>query len=297
MLTLEHHCLDLRYATLRTSSRSKERRLVASLAHNGQLAPVVVVASAEPNRYVLIDGYKRTRALERLHVDVVRAMLWDLQEPDALICERLLRRTDADGPLEQGWLLQELQQRFELDLGELARRFDVSKSWVSRRLALVEQLPESVHQAVRAGFIVAHAAQKYLVPLARANREHATKLSERIGNLALSTREVGALYAAYKQADEDGKEFVVTRPELVLRSQQESAVTNPDPHPDPVERLENDLRVLTAITRRLYGIVREDLIKRLPPTRRQRFKLAIDQVALDIEGVQAAFVKEYPSDA
>jgi ParB/RepB/Spo0J family partition protein len=296
-LALEHHCLDLRYATLRTTSRSKERRLLASLAQNGQLIPVVVVASPDPNRYVLIDGFKRARALERLQSDVVQAMHWELEEPDALICERLLRRTDGDGPLEQGWLLQELQQRFQLNHAELARRFDVSESWVSRRLALVQQLPESVHEAVRAGRIVAHAAQKYLVPLARANREHATKLSKCIGNLALSTRQVGALYVAYQQADDAGRELVVTHPELVLRAQQESAASNSDPHPDPVEQLEQDLRVLTAVARRTSRTLHEGLVKRLPPEQRQRFKLAIDQAALDIKVTQTTLAKEYPSHA
>lgn len=298
MLTLEHHCLDLRYATLRTTSRAKERRLLASLAQNGQLVPVVVVPSSETNRYVLIDGYKRAQALRRLHSDVVQGMLWELEEPDALICERLLRRRDGDGPLEQGWLLHELQQRFQLSLGELARRFDVSTSWVSRRLALVQQLPDSVHEAVRAGRIVAHAAQKYLVPLARANREHATKLSESIGGLGLSTREVGVLYAAYQQADDDeGKDLVVTRPELVLRARQQVAATKSDPYPDPAEQLENDLRILTAVARRTCRTLREDFIKRLPPTRWQRFKLAIDQAAIDIHSFQDAFAKEYSSDA
>ena len=37
-----------------------------------------------------------------------------------------------------GWLLAELEQRFGYGLDELARRFDRSVSWVSRRLALVE---------------------------------------------------------------------------------------------------------------------------------------------------------------
>jgi hypothetical protein len=40
-----------------------------------------------------------------------------------------------------------------------------SVSWVSRRLALVRELPESIQEHVRRGEIVAHAAEKYLVPL------------------------------------------------------------------------------------------------------------------------------------
>ena len=38
----------------------------------------------------------------------------------------------------------ELEQRFGDGLEELARRFDRSTGWVSRRMGLVELLPESV---------------------------------------------------------------------------------------------------------------------------------------------------------
>jgi len=45
---------------------------------------------------------------------------------------------EQETALEQGWLLAELEQHFGYGLEELARRFDRSVSWVSRRLALVE---------------------------------------------------------------------------------------------------------------------------------------------------------------
>jgi len=48
-------------------------------------------------------------------------------------------------------------------LDELARRFDRSVSWVSRRLALAEVLPEAIQQQVREGQILAQVALKYLV--------------------------------------------------------------------------------------------------------------------------------------
>jgi hypothetical protein len=60
---------------------------------------------------------------------------------------------------------------FDYGLEELARRFDRSVSWVSRRLALVEVLPEAIQQQVREGQILAQVALKFLVPVARQNLE------------------------------------------------------------------------------------------------------------------------------
>ena len=70
-MDLECHQLGRRYEPLRTRDPRKERRLLASLAEYGQQLPVVVVAADE--RFILVDGYKRLRALTRLAQDWVRA--------------------------------------------------------------------------------------------------------------------------------------------------------------------------------------------------------------------------------
>ena len=61
--------------------------------------------------------------------------------------------------------MAELELRFGYSLEELALRFDRSVSRVSRRLALVESLPEAIQQQVREGKLSAQLiAMKYLVP-------------------------------------------------------------------------------------------------------------------------------------
>jgi ParB family transcriptional regulator, chromosome partitioning protein len=60
----------------------------------------------------------------------------------------------------------------------LAQRFDRTVSWVSRRLSLVRTLPEAIQQHVHDGHLVAHAAMKYLVPLARANAGDCLRFTE-----------------------------------------------------------------------------------------------------------------------
>ena len=85
-MELEYHQLDLRYEALRLRRRERERRLLADLSERGQQVPVVVVGlEGEAQRYVLIDGFARTRALRRLGSDTVRATVWELCEPEALL--------------------------------------------------------------------------------------------------------------------------------------------------------------------------------------------------------------------
>ena len=144
-MQLEFHQLDRRWEHLRARRPERQGRLLASLAASGQQTPIVVVAVADqPGRYWVIDGYRRIAALEQLGRDTVEAVVWPLGEAEALVLDRSLRWGKRETALEEGWLLAELEQHFGYGLEELARQFDRSVSWVSRRLALVELLPESV---------------------------------------------------------------------------------------------------------------------------------------------------------
>ena len=103
--------------------------------------------------------------------------MWPMSEAAAVLLDRSLRLSEHETALEVGWLLSELEQRFGYSLDELARRFDRSVSWVSRRLALVELLPEAIQQQVREGKIGAQVAMKFLVPVARQSLEDCQRMA------------------------------------------------------------------------------------------------------------------------
>jgi ParB/RepB/Spo0J family partition protein len=246
-MKLEFHQLDRRYEHLRSRDRQGQRRLLASLAASGQQTPiVVVVVSGKPDRYQVIDGYKRIAALEQLGRDTVDAVVWDMSEADALVLDRSMRLSAKETALEQGWLLVELEQRFGYSLEDLARRFDRSVSWVSRRLALVEQLPETVQQRVRAGEISAHVAMKYLAPVARANLTDCQRMAEAFSKYRFSSRQAGELYAAWRDASSSMRQRILDSPQLFLKAHQQ---VSPQPG-SAAEELMRDLAMVLAITNR-----------------------------------------------
>lgn len=256
-MELELGQLDRRYEALRMRNPSRERRLLASLSEHGQQVPIVVVRASEGDHFVVVDGFKRLRALVRLRQDTVRGACWEMSEPEALIIDRLLCGSEGDSALEQGWLLRDLVDRFALRPEELARRFDRSVSWVSRRLGLVRDLPEAVQERVRCGQVVAHAAMKYLLPLARANAADCLRLLEGLGAHKPSSRAVGRLYAAYLSAAGRTRERLLRDPLLFLRVEEESR----RPPTDPADQLLADLRGLVGLAararRRLDGTLSE----------------------------------------
>jgi hypothetical protein len=268
-MELEFHQLDRRYESLRVRQPARERRLLASLAELGQQMPIVVVA-APAGAHVVVDGYKRVRCLERLHRDTVQAVSWEMPEPDALIFRH---RLHAEGPacaIEEGWLLRTLYEDHGVSMEQLARRFDRSVSWVSRRLSLVRELPDVVQRRVQEGRVAAHAAMKYLVPLARANAPACVRLTDAITARSLTTRQVGRLYDAYVSGTPAVRELVLTDPGLVLRLDDEAQRPAADlpAAPGGAVAFLSDLHVIGAVARRARQRVREGLA--LVPADRER---------------------------
>jgi ParB/RepB/Spo0J family partition protein len=285
-MDLEFHQLDLRYESLRSRDPEREKRLLASLSERGQQVPIVVVA-LKALSYVVIDGYKRVRALRRLGADVVAATRWDLGEPEALILDRLLRATGRNSVLEEGWLLCELQQRFGLFESELARRFDRGESWVSRRLGLVRTLPLEVQEQVRRGRIVPHAAMKYLLPLARAKPEDCVRLVAALPH-RVSSRQMGRLYTAWLRADRATRERLIANPALYLRVEEEASREPPAPS----EALVEDLKALGAVARRAERRLREGAARGLPALRRRVADRLASQARADFEALLDTLRKE-----
>jgi ParB/RepB/Spo0J family partition protein len=250
-MDLEFHQLELRFEHLRVRSPDRERRLLASLAESGQQVPIVVVAiEGEPDRYLVIDGFKRVAALQRLGRDTVRATVWELSDAEALVLDRSLRLSEQETALEQGWLLAELESRFGYDLQELARRFDRSVSWVSRRLALVDLLPDAVQQRVRRGEIGAQVAMKFLVPAARISVQACEDMAAAFARHKLRTREAGELYAAWRDASPRVRQRILEEPGLFLKANRQRRRPRDAAARSVTSELLRDLQTIQAIATR-----------------------------------------------
>jgi len=270
-MQLEFQQLDRCWEHLRVRHPARQRRLLASLADSGQQTPIVVVAAeGQADRYVVIDGYKRIAALEQLGRDTVEAVVWPMSEAAAVVLDRSLRLSEHETALEVGWLLAELEQRFGYGLDELARRFDRSVSWVSRRLALVELVPEAIQQQVREGKILAQVALKFLVPVARQSLEDCQRMAAIFAQHHCDTRQAGPLYAAWRQGSPAIRKRILDAPELFFKTQRQEGKTSPS----AAAELWRDLEMITAIVnrthRRLAGGAARELDRQQAAVARQQ---------------------------
>jgi ParB/RepB/Spo0J family partition protein len=221
--------------------------MMRSLDLFGQISPIHVIPDS--TKYILIDGYIRVRALAKLGRDTVLAAIFDLQEQAALL--ELLAREErrASTSIEQACLISELHTRFELSLERIAKGLGKDKSWVKRRLDLLQSLPDDILDLVRAGHISTWSASRILAPLARANREHAHTLSHYLTDNSLSTRELQQFFAAYKKGTRRVRENMIKDPGLYLkvkRHQEDKSLLQV-----PEEKWIKEMKLICAVLRRL----------------------------------------------
>jgi hypothetical protein len=100
----------------------RQALLPSLLAQSSQKLPVT---AAKAVRFVLIDGHKRARAPRRLDCDqdTIPVTVLQVDEVDALLFERALRRGCSDALDQARLLAAELQERFGCSLEQLAIGF------------------------------------------------------------------------------------------------------------------------------------------------------------------------------
>jgi len=148
------------FARYRLRSPSAEHVLETSLRRYGQMAPIVVVRG--PHRYEVVDGFKRLAvarrvpALTRLWARVIDA---DERTAKAAIYA-LNRASGKTSELEDAWIVHALVREDGLPQVEVADLLGRHKSWVCRRLALIERLADAARAELRVGLLTPTCARQ-----------------------------------------------------------------------------------------------------------------------------------------
>ena len=149
----EHLCIEEigvseigeRYGTLRIVSPRADAAMVKSIRNYGQMTPVVCVKREDG--YELSDGFKRLRACRRLDKTTLRVKTIEVS---ARVCKAVMIQLNQSGrsinEMEEAMVLQSLHREDGLTQTEIAVLLGRDKSWVSRRISLIERLSEEVQE-------------------------------------------------------------------------------------------------------------------------------------------------------
>jgi ParB-like chromosome segregation protein Spo0J len=209
--------LHLRYEHTRIRQAAAVLRMADSLSRYGQRMPVLV-ADDRSFGHVLIDGYLRVKALKRMGEDLVTARLWPQAESDALVYMMVNMQGRTWDVYEQAAIIKELHLAHQISLGRIAQLLGKDKSWVSRRLLLLQTLDDEMIALILDGTISSWSAQRILTPMARANAEHAKCLAAALKKEKISTRRLALFFEHYRKSNRKIRQNMVTDPHLFLKA-------------------------------------------------------------------------------
>jgi ParB-like chromosome segregation protein Spo0J len=170
--------LGERLSALRLREQASLEAMRRSLSRHGQLTEVVLFATGE--RLEILDGFKRVHAARELGWSDVCAKTSEVSVADAKVQLVALHDRRALTEIEEAWLVRSLYREDGLSQPEIARRLSRHKSWVCRRLLLVEALDPAVQADVRLGLLAPRAAVA-LSALPRGNQHAASAVVIRRG--------------------------------------------------------------------------------------------------------------------
>ena len=165
--------LGLKLSALRLCQPAADENMRRSLERHGQLT--AVTAFADGGHLQLLDGFKRLRAGHRLGWTSLRVRTLVCNEPTATALIGALHEQRGLTELEEGWIVRSLCREHGLSQGVVAQLLRRHKSWVSRRLLLVEGLEQAVQGDVRLGLLSPRSALS-VAALPRGNQRRAADL-------------------------------------------------------------------------------------------------------------------------
>jgi hypothetical protein len=217
--------LGQRYRRYRLADPPAEEAMAGSLRRWGQLS--AVVACVRQERLELLDGFKRwaaARQVAGLGSLSVRVLEVDERTAKAAILG-LNRGQRATRELEEAWIVQALVREDGLTQVEAGHLLGQHKSWVCRRLALLERLSLEVKEDLRLG-LVGPALARQLVRLPAGNQQAVLALTRRE---ALTAQEVSGVIDLLQGASEAQAAFVLAQPRVALAQAQGPPTALRDP--------------------------------------------------------------------
>lgn len=150
------------------------RAMVSSIREGGQLQPIILQKGEEG--YNLIDGIKRYRAALEVGLEKLDAHIYEV--PSVMAKAMIIhynRHSSSLSMYEQGLIISSLVHEHKMSQREVSRLLRQGKSWVSRRLGMIDRLIPQIQDAIRMGDIsVSHGRE--LIKLPRGNQEQALEV-------------------------------------------------------------------------------------------------------------------------
>ncbi len=250
--SVERSTLDLRYEGHRMRDDAAEARLRASIAERGIQEPLEGVDT--PQKHILLNGFKRQRSAKKLGIECVPYV--SLGEDEAMGIVSLMRFGKQRGLnlLEQAKFTVELLTVHDMSPAEVAETLGRSKSWVSMRRNLLQEMSEEVQRLLLRGAFPVYSYMYTLRPFMRMNsvgKREIERFVKATAGKRLSVREIEMLAQGYFRGPDSLREAIDQGKWSWSLAQMKNVPEDPDGCNDFERALLNDLESVQKYMQRL----------------------------------------------
>lgn len=199
--------LDVRYESYRMRNPAVEKRLLGSIRQRG--IEQALEGTTSGGAKILLNGFKRRRCALQLSLPCVPYV--SLAEDEAGAILHLLRVSNQSSLslLEQARFLSELRRLEKTSVADIAEQLSRSKSWVSMRLGLLEEMSPGVVKEIFAGRFPLYAYMYTLRQFMRMNgKQEVEEFVAAVSGKNLSVREIEQLANGYFRGPESLREMI-----------------------------------------------------------------------------------------
>ena len=230
-----------RFGHLRIVNPASDNAMLRSMEKYGQMTPVVV-SRIEQGGYELLDGFKRLRAGKALSLSSLDARILNLGVRAGKVAIIQLNWTGKSiNSMEEALVVHSLYHEDALSQVEIATLLGRHKSWVCRRISLIERLSDEVKESIRLGLLPVSIGGE-LAKLQRSNQE---RLLKKIHKHHLTWRETRKIVFALQSSLQSMHADILNDPCRILQDEDSVAMTT--------------VRILNPMARQLHQNIRYGL--------------------------------------
>lgn len=207
---------DLSLSAMRVMNIARVAQVEKSMRMHGQLQ--AVVARLYNGSFQLIDGFKRLYVAQDLMMETLQCRVLEIDLRQAKVL--LLSYNHSNQSMEvweEAVVLKDLQKTHDIDQSRLASLTGYSRSWVSRRLALIDKIDQGVSIEIRMGTLTSSHARV----LIRLPRDKQSEVARVITTYGLPSRMSNALVDAFLAAENETQQRdILAHPYKVLEKRE-----------------------------------------------------------------------------
>ena len=186
--------------------------LAESIEREGQLKPILVrLHPTEPNRYQVLDGEHRVRAIKKLGMPLVRVEVRRLSDEEADFLAMQINEMHGKrlSQMEEALHIKKQIERYGYTQEKVAELYNRSQPWVNDRLKLVEDSSDELLNAFSTRVLNLAKARE----IAELPKEEQPQVVEKIVDAGLSSRQTEALVHTLKEVETpEGKQRILEKP-------------------------------------------------------------------------------------